>query len=337
MKLGDISTHHIDALAAAIRALGKDPTPLLLQYQIDDELMANPDARISIPRLMHMGHSAIQLTGHPELGLEMGRCANIQNLGLPGLTAMAAPDLRTAMEAITRYEPLSSVNIRGQSSYLEQDEALLRFYSIAPYNDYNRFVVDSVLSMWSQLLVWLSGKRDLVKRVDIEFEAPHYQARYRDYFNCEPLFGQPYNQLAISPQLLDSPLRFSNAANFSYLSELCEQKLAQMRRGRSLQARVAEILASALHGNTPCIGEVAAKLAMPSWTLRRKLQDEGVTFQQILGETKRDLALIYVEDTALSLGEIAYLLGFSSPEAFQRAFKRWTDRTPGDYRRQPTG
>ncbi|WP_426417893.1 AraC family transcriptional regulator [Aestuariirhabdus sp. LZHN29] len=334
MKLGDITPHHIDALVAAIRSFDEDPTPLLAQYQIDEALMADPNARISIPRLMHMGHSAIALTGHPELGLEMGRCSNIQNLGLPGLTAMAAPDLRTAMEAISRYEPLSSVNIRGQSSYHEDTSGLLRFYSIAPYNDYNRFVVDSVLSMWQHLLQWLSGSSGLVQRVDIEFDAPAYREHYTTYFDCEVAFGQPYNQLRIAKADLDTPLLFGNATNFSYLSDLCEQKLVQMQKGQTLRAKVSEILASALHGNQPSIADIATQLAIPSWTLRRKLQEEGVTFQQILGETKRDLALIYVQDTALSLGEISYLLGFSSPEAFQRAFKRWTDRTPGDYRRQ---
>ncbi|MCL6414718.1 AraC family transcriptional regulator [Aestuariirhabdus sp. Z084] len=334
MKLGNVTPHIIDALIQAMAAFDQDSAPLLEQYQIDEAILSDPGARISIPRLMHMGQRAIELTGHPELGLEMGRSANIQNLGLPGLTAMAAPDLRTAMEVLTRYEPLGSVNIRGQSSYHEEEVGLLRFYSIAPYNDYNRFVVDSVLSMWKHQLHWLSGHNQLALRVEIEFAAPSYRDRYAHYFDCEPVFSQPYNQLTIPGEHLDTPLLFSNTNNFNYLSELCEQQLSQMQKGRSLRSRVGEILASALPGSTPTVSDVAIKLAMPSWTLRRKLQEENITFQQILGETKRDLAITYVQDTELSLGEIAYLLGFSSPEAFQRAFKRWTDRTPGEYRRK---
>ncbi len=337
MKLGDTSPQHVGALIAAIRSFNCDPAPLLEQYDITDQFMANPDARISIPKLMHLGHSAIQLTGRHELGLEMGACSSLQNLGIPGLTAMAAPDLRTVMEVLARYEPLSSVNIRGQSSYHETDEGVLRFYSIAPYNNYNRFVVDSVLSIWTQFLQWLSGNSSLITCVDIEFDEPEYSACYEKYFDCPIRFSQPYNQIHIAASHLSEPLQYANPANFTFLSELCEQQLAQTQRGRSMKERVSEILANRLHGKPPSVNEVASLLSMPSWTLRRKLQEENITFQQILSETKRDLAALYLQDTELSLGELSYLLGFSSPEAFQRAFKRWTGLTPGEFRRHRLG
>jgi AraC-like DNA-binding protein len=71
---------------------------------------------------------------------------------------------------------------------------------------------------------------------------------------------------------------------------------------------------------------------MASWTLRRRLQGEGVTFQQVLNETRQSLAESYVRETSLTLGEIAYVLGFGSAAAFQRAFKRWTGEAPGRFR-----
>ncbi|MNF02456.1 HTH-type transcriptional regulator VirS [compost metagenome] len=67
--------------------------------------------------------------------------------------------------------------------------------------------------------------------------------------------------------------------------------------------------------------------------MRRKLAEEGTRFRDVLNETRRDLAETYIRDTALAFGEIAYLLGFASAEAFQRAFKRWTGLTPGEFRR----
>jgi AraC-like DNA-binding protein len=89
-----------------------------------------------------------------------------------------------------------------------------------------------------------------------------------------------------------------------------------------------------LHGRTPSIDEVATSLGIPSWTLRRKLRDENASFQDIVDDMRRDVALSYMRNTELSFGEISYLLGFSTPGAFQRAFKRWTDSTPGEFRRQ---
>ena len=88
-----------------------------------------------------------------------------------------------------------------------------------------------------------------------------------------------------------------------------------------------------LHGREPELEEVARKLQLPSWTLRRKLAEEGTQFRTLLNETRRDLAMAYIRDTELAFGEIAFLLGFASAEAFQRAFKRWSGQTPGEFRR----
>ena len=81
------------------------------------------------------------------------------------------------------------------------------------------------------------------------------------------------------------------------------------------------------------MADIAKQLRMPIWTLRRRLAEEGSSFANILNDTRRDLASSYVRDTELSFGEIAYLLGFTSAEAFQRAFKRWLGQTPGALRR----
>ena len=86
-------------------------------------------------------------------------------------------------------------------------------------------------------------------------------------------------------------------------------------------------------GREPDLEEVAARLKLPTWTLRRKLAEEGTQFRAILNDTRRDLAMTYIRDTELAFGEIAYLLGFASAQAFQRAFRRWNNQTPGEFRR----
>ncbi|PXC05881.1 AraC family transcriptional regulator, partial [Pseudomonas aeruginosa] len=88
-----------------------------------------------------------------------------------------------------------------------------------------------------------------------------------------------------------------------------------------------------LNGREPDHEEIAARLKLPTWTLRRKLAEEGTQFRSILNDTRRDLAMVYIRETDLAFGEIAYLLGFASAEAFQRAFKRWSGQTPGEFRR----
>ena len=87
-----------------------------------------------------------------------------------------------------------------------------------------------------------------------------------------------------------------------------------------------------LQTQTLTIEQVANRLDMPPWTLRRKLKQENLNFKDLLDDTRKALALIYLRDPQYSLGEIAYLLGFSYPNAFQRAFRRWQGVPPGEYR-----
>jgi AraC-like DNA-binding protein len=123
-------------------------------------------------------------------------------------------------------------------------------------------------------------------------------------------------------------------STWKHLLQLCEKELQQLTRTRSLRERIIQLLGPLLSGGRePDLEEVAARLKLPTWTLRRKLAEEGTQYRAVLNDTRRDLAMTYIRDTELAFGEIAYLLGFASAEAFQRAFRRWNDQTPGEFRR----
>lgn len=334
VRLGDLSVGFVHSLADAVQHLGQDPLPLLEQFGLDTARLAEPGARLSIPRYMRLGHAAIQLTGEPGLGLLMGRASRLSQAGLAGVTAAQAPTVREAARALIRFEPLYASNYRGRSSLHEDARgAWLRFYSISPYNAYNRFVVDSVLAGWRQQLGNLVGRRLPVEKVQIEFPAPSYGATYPEYFDCPVEFGAEQNQLRLEQATLNLRNPEHCPSTWRQLLELCERELEQLTRTRSLRERITQLLGPLLHGREPDLQELATRLQLPSWTLRRKLAEEGTQFRAILNETRRDLAMAYIRDTELAFGEIAYLLGFASAEAFQRAFKRWNRQTPGEFRR----
>ncbi|WP_407681572.1 AraC family transcriptional regulator [Pseudomonas mangiferae] len=334
VRLGDLSVGFIDSLAAALREHAQDPQPLLLQYGLDARRRGEARARLSIPRYMRLGHAAIELTGDESLGLAMGRHSRLGQAGLAGVTAAQAPTLGEAARTLTRFEPLYAHNYRGQSSFQEDAEgAWLRFYSISPYNRYNRFVVDSVLAGWIAQLGALVGHPLPVERVDIEFEAPVYAERYADAFGCPVEFGASGNQVRLSAETLALPCPGHCPSTWNQLRDLCERELDQLTRTRSLRERVTQLLGPLLHGREPALEDIAARLHLPAWTLRRKLAEEGSSFRTLLADTRHDLAISYIRDTDLAFGEIAYLLGFASAEAFQRAFKRWSGATPGEFRR----
>ena len=335
VRLGDLSVGFVHCLVAALQQQGVAADELLRQFRLDATRLALPRERLSIPRYMRLGHSAIALCGDPALGLEMGRHSHISQAGLAGITAAQAPTLREAAHTLIRFEPLYAHNYRGQSSFHEDASgAWMSFYSISPYNDFNRFVVDSVLSGWYRQLSGLVAGGLRLEKVEIEFADPGYGERYEQCFNCPVEFGAAHNRLRLSSSSLTQKLAQHCPSTWQQLLELAENELEQLTRTRSLRERVTHLLGPMLHGREPELEEVARKLALPSWTLRRKLAEEGTQFRSLLNETRRDLAMAYIRDTELSFGEIAYLLGFASAEAFQRAFKRWSGQTPGEFRRR---
>ncbi|MBS7662979.1 AraC family transcriptional regulator [Pseudomonas lalucatii] len=334
IRLGDLSVGFVHSLAEAVRSRGQDPQPLLDSYGLDAARLAEPRARLSIPRYMRLGHAAIQLTGDPALGLQMGRLSRLSQAGLAGVTAAQAPTVREAARTLSRFEPLYASNYRGSSSLQEDaDGAWLCFYSISPYNAYNRFVVDSVLSSWVQQLGDLAKRRLPVDKVLIEFPAPDYGERYAEEFDGPVEFAAEHNRLRLSQATLNLRNPEHCPSTWRHLLEICERELEQLTRTRSLRERISQLLGPLLHGREPDLQEVATRLQLPTWTLRRRLAEEGTQFRAILNDTRRDLAMAYIRDTELAFGEIAYLLGFASAEAFQRAFKRWSRQTPGEFRR----
>lgn len=323
----------VRVLEEVIRHYQIDPRPLLESYGINDELLARPKGRISIPKFMRLGHQAIEITGDPALGLLMGERTHIGHAGMPGFAAMTAPTLGRALATLIHFERLGSQNQRGYSRiYREGHLGVTQFYSISPYNEYNFFVVDLMLSSWLYMAQWLTGQTRLVREVHIEYPCPSYHHRFKEVFQCPVLFEQQRNALFWSQEALQLPSLYASPAAHAEAIAACNSELSAMLVTQGMKERVVTLLGPLLQGRTPSLQEVAAQLGMPPWTLRRRLEREGVRFQDLLEQTRHSLAESYVRNTELNFTEIAFRLGFSSPAAFHRAFRRWTGHSPGDYR-----
>jgi AraC-like DNA-binding protein len=333
MKIGDISAPLVLLLLRTAKRLGADTDLLLAQVGLTAAQLRDPDTRIGLTELMKLGAGAIRMTGEPALGLYMGQSTRLVDMGLPGLLAMTCPTLDKAIDSLFRFDALNTRCYRGVPLWEPAQQALM-LYSIAPYNEYNRFVIDSALTGWQQMIQFLTGRDDLVREVHIEFDAPDYRAAYGAAFQAPVYFGRTQSALILKPDASQLPVLHHEPLLHQQLITLAQERTKKLEIAATFQGRVQAILGPRLHGHTPSLEETAHLLNMPDWTLRRKLREEGASFQSLLDNMRKDLALGYMRDTQISFGEIAYILGFSTPGAFQRAFKRWTKETPGDYRRR---
>jgi AraC-like DNA-binding protein len=337
IKLGDISVNFLNAMQKAAEPLERDLSPLFRRYHVTPELLETAGARISIPKFMRIGHEAIAQTGEKALGLLMGQQMHIGDAGLAGSAAITAKDLREALHTFIEFERLSSLNCRGHSlCFMEpcEDDSLLvcQFYSISPYNAYNFFVVDGILSAWFSFAGWISQHKVALERVEIEYPIQSYSDQLENYFQCPVHFSAGRNALIFKSSSASLPSQFRCQSTFQLLTQICKQELDKILGSQNTWRKTEELVMTSLQGEPPQIEKIANKMGMASWTLRRKLNEENTSFSEIVDKVRRELGESYVSDTLLNFTEISFLLGFSSPSAFQRAFKRWTKVSPGEYR-----
>lgn len=334
MKIGDTTASYINYLLDVVSSYGTTREELLDTIGLDSKSLEDGDNRIDLAYLMRLGYQAINITQEPAIGLIAGKTGSITRFGLAGLAAMTSPNLGEALRVLVHYEAIYGRCYRGTTQITSTEKAPhMEFYSIAPYNDYTYFVVDAILSGWCNAIGWLTGKDNLVNSAHFEFTPPHYHERYADAFTCPTYFAQEKNELILVEGALSARSLHSNPTLHELLISQCDDALAQVSQADSHKNKVLKVLGTMLHGKTPSIEEVALQLGLPTWTLRRKLKDEDTSYQTLVDDMRKDVALSYMKNTELSFGEISYLLGFSTPGAFQRAFKRWSGITPGEYRK----
>lgn len=334
IPLGDISVTLVEAILHTLESLGHSRHTICQKYNLSQSFLETPEARVSIPKFMRIGHDAIRISGLDHFGLLLGQRTHVSDIGTAGYAAMAAPTLSLSLKTLIEFETLSSSNSRGRSRFLnENGREVCQFYSVSPYNAFNYFVVDSTLSTWLSIGRWLCQTQSILHHVEVEYAQPRYKEHYEQVFACPVHFGASRNALVLQESASSLPNVYARHASYYAMRQICEQKLATLEKGKTLKDRVRELITEELSGTTPSIHDIASRMGLAGWTLRRRLAEDELHFRTILDETRQALAYSYVRDTAHNFTEIAFLLGFSTPAAFQRAFKRWSGLSPGEYRK----
>ena len=166
------------------------------------------------------------------------------------------------------------------------------------------------------------------KAIRFTHTEPSYRAEYDRIFAVPLFFGSHMNALLIDEAILNMKLPRTNPYLSEIMSARAEELLKSLESSKTTRGRVENLLIPILHTGEASIDMIAGKLALSRQTLFRKLKAEGVTFEQVLDQLRHKLALHYLNGKKVSVNETAYLVGFSEPAAFSRAFKRWTGSSP---------
>ena len=172
------------------------------------------------------------------------------------------------------------------------------------------------------------GTRELINPVEVETTAPPAQAGPFEDFLGARMKPAARNAVTFSASDAARPFLTSNESLWDAFEPGLRERLADLEEGATTVRRVKAALLEGLPSGLASIEAVATKLSLSKRTLQRRIESEGCSYQQILQETREALAWHYLTTTALPSAEISFLLGFSEPNSFNRAFRIWTGLTP---------
>lgn len=196
------------------------------------------------------------------------------------------------------------------------------------------FNTEGILMSWHGLASWLIKRRIPIKAVHFRFSPPAHATEYQNLFMCHQIkFNMPQNEIIFSAALLEQPIRQNRSHLKKFLEDIPLPLLTKYKNLSSFSARIRKILYHQLgQEEMASLDDIASILNVSSQTLRRRLIDEGKSYQGMKDNLRCDTAIQLLRNHKLTLDDIAQQVGFCEVSTFHKAFKRWTGTTPGAYR-----
>lgn len=324
---------------------GVDIEQLCLKVGLDLTVLTTPDQRIFASVYYAVWREIVKQIGDENLGLHFGEAFNVGNYGIVGYVLLNCPTLADVFEKYCRYTYLFCQGIPSQLS-VSNGMAFFECH-LSPHIIFqsgllkeSRYDAECTFASVLAAVKSLTGKELCPSMVAFRHAPPADLSEYQRIFKAELKFSMPFNRLVFNAAHLDWPVLSSNANLLSFFEQQADTMLEILNeaegampvcKGNCYTQKVAYLIAERLEGSIPKIDAIAADLAISTRHLQRELQAEGTSFQKLLDKTRKELALRYLKDPIFSIHDIAFLLGFSEPSAFNRAFKRWTGKTPRCY------
>lgn len=326
-----IPINFVVAALRGVRGAGVDVLPILERAGIAPELLAAPSARVSTEQYTALVQAIWFTLSDEFMGFCPAQPCKFGTFAMMCYTVIHCGTLERALKRGTRFYGLITDAFSVEFERHEQRATLV--FTNHQLDDPDHFLTESWLVIWHGLACWLAGRRIQLTEATFTYAEPPHVDEYRRMFYAPTMrFGAPQTTLSFPASALDLPIVQNEVTLKQFLKSSPADLLVRPRNDDSLTGQIRAILRKAY--DYPEFEQIAQRLNMTPQTLRRRLKDEGSSYQQIKDNLRRDTAIYFLSRPELGLDEIAAQLGFSEPSAFHRAFKKWTGVTPGVYRQE---
>jgi AraC-like DNA-binding protein len=316
-------------VVAELERAGQPSAELLSGAGLRAEQLSGPDARIPFKAHVTLFENAARALGEPCFGFRLGSAVGLTEAGLVAYVTLNSQDLGTALRNLCRYLPILT---EGYVCELRREagEVRLIFSTADPVALGSRHLAEFGVTLLVRICAAITSHRVRPRRVELRHEtACPMLARQ---LGVPVAVDQPQAALVVDAASLAEPVVNADARLLELLRRYADDVLARRAGKDDLVARAERWILDNLHSGEVGTMRLAGGLGMSGRTLARRLAEHGLTPAGLVEELRRQLASRYLAERAFPLGRITYLLGYSDLSAFTRAHRRWTGRTPSEWR-----
>jgi len=327
-----ISSSVTVGLIQVIKDAGIDPSRVFETLDLDPAVFSRTEGFIPCSSFARVLEQAAALTGDRAFGLHFGASANPKNIGALAYAVFNAPTVAAAFETAARY--LHIHNEAALATYREENNLSYLRYGVkdlgaaAP----EQFIEYGMAVALNTLRVMV-GSQWNPREVHFAHDEPPTTSEHQQFFRAPVLFSCPTSAFVMEREFCSRPIPAADSNLFKILRRYLETVLSHMPKEDEDLALVRRKIAETIKDGSPKLREIAKAMATSPRTLQRQLNDYGIDFRTLVDDTRKCFALDYLKDFNHTLTQIAFLLGYSEVSAFNRSFKRWTGKTPLEYRR----
>jgi AraC-like DNA-binding protein len=327
---GDVRVGPALAISDVLSTLGVNPQQAFAQAGVDPLLFEDPDNRVSLDALGNLVETCVALTGCEHFGLLVGERFELKSFGPLGYLIKNSATVGDALRSLLLHLHLHDAG--GAPLLLAPDSScVILGYSIYRHGTRGLdLILDAVVAIAWRILAELCGPAWKPLRVQFSHSQPDNVAAWRRMFGSNVSFEAEVSGIAFAASWLDRPIDGADATLYDFLAKAIRD--AEAHEPLSFADQVERVLPQMLLSGTASADAVARLFAIHERTLRRRLEAEGKSLQQLINQSRFELAQQLLANTALTVSAVATALRYEDPNVFSRAFRNWAKLSPTQWR-----
>lgn len=309
---------------------GCDPGPIFREVGIDRKCISLPGIRFPSDKMRRLWDSSVLKTNDDCFGFTVGEKIQPTVLHGLGFSTLSSDTLGDALLRMSRYSRMVCTNFTIE---LAEKENRVEFYinPLMDVMDFGYTRMDFGLSVILQMSRICTRQMIQPKKLTLVRDQPTCHKTIENFIQAPVIYNADRNAISFSKEQMLIPLPSAHPELARINDQSVIDYLARFDRD-SISMQVRLNIIEMLQGGTPSQDDIATCMNMSLRSLQRRLQEENTNFTTLLRNTRKELATQYLKEPHRTLGEVTYLLGFTEPANFTRAFKRWTGQSPSEFR-----